>query len=194
MNDTIIKPPTKTQTKPISFPGKIHLITNDQELVSAINEISLKKTLGFDTETRPSFNKGEVFKVALLQLATDSDAYLIRLHAITQFQGIKSILENTEIIKVGVAIRDDLKQLQKLFKFTPQNFIELQSLAKDKGLKNFGLKGMAEEVLQATITKGPKLTNWAANTLTPPQLMYAATDAWMSLKLFQQLNQENGRR
>ena len=86
-----------------------------------------------------------------------------------------------------MAIRDDLKQLQKRFVLKPQNFIELQSLAKEKGLANFGLKGMTEEVLRATITKGPKTTNWEAPTLTESQVMYAATDAWIGLRLYQQL-------
>lgn len=184
MSDQIIP----NQRKSISFPGKIHLITNNHQLAPAIQALNLEKEIGFDTETRPSFHKGQVYKVAMLQFASDQDAFLIRLHGITEFDGIKSILENPQIMKVGVAIRDDLKQLQKLFKFTPENFQELQTIAKSAGLKNFGLKGMAEEVLQMSVTKGPKLTNWEARDLTPQQLMYAATDAWIGLKLFQNLS------
>src|SRR5687767_8012288 len=115
--------------KRIHFQGKIHLINNDQELQNLLPELSSAKELGFDTETRAAFKVGEVYKVALLQLATDTDAYLIRLHGISNFEGIKSIFENPEILKVGVAIRDDLKILQKIFSFTPKNFIELQTLA-----------------------------------------------------------------
>lgn len=177
-----------SQPKFISFPGKIHLISNDQELNSIASQLNSVTEFGFDTETKPSFKKGEVFKVALLQLATQTDAYLIRLHRVTQFQIIKNIFENEEILKVGVAIRDDLKQLQKIFKFEPQNFSELQDLAKAKGLENFGLKGMAEEVLQAELTKGPKLTNWEAKELTDQQLMYAATDAWIGLMIYRKLH------
>ncbi|MEQ1722584.1 MAG: 3'-5' exonuclease domain-containing protein 2, partial [Pseudobdellovibrio sp.] len=127
--------------KLINFKGKIHLIINNQELANVAAKLSFAKELGFDTETRASFKVGEVYKVALLQLSTNEEAYLIRLHGITEFEIIKNILENKDILKVGVAIRDDLKNLNKLFKFTPQNFIELQDLAKAKGLKNFGLKG-----------------------------------------------------
>lgn len=171
----------------LSFRGKIHLITNDQELSRVSADLKAADELGFDTETRPSFVKGQVFKVALLQLSTEDDAYLIRLHTISQFQILIDIFENPEIVKTGVAIRDDLKTLQKAFKFVPQNFIELQALAKTKGLKNFGLKGMAEEVLLGTVSKGPKMTNWEVSELTDRQLMYAATDAWIGLKLFQKL-------
>jgi len=173
------------QQKHISFPGKIHLIRNDQELL-AMN-LGEPKELGFDTETRPSFNKGEVYKAALLQLSTESDAYLIRLQYVTRFHVINSILENKAIVKVGVAIHDDLKLLQKSFSFAPQSFVELQHLAKMKGLKNFGLKGMTEEVLQASLSKRSKMTNWDADVLSDQQQMYAATDAWIGLTIYQKL-------
>lgn len=171
----------------ISFPGTVHLIDTDAKLERALADLSDIKEFGFDTETRPSFKKGEVFKVALLQLATETDAYLIRLHYVTQFALIKKILEDANVLKVGAAIRDDLKILQKTFPFLPNNFIELQTLAKEKGLQNFGLKGMTEEVLKAPLSKGPKLTNWEAHDLTDKQLMYAATDAWIGLKIYQKL-------
>jgi ribonuclease D len=173
----------------ISFPGKIHLITNNKELKAILPDLQRANQLGFDTETKPSFKKGEVFKVALLQLATETEAYLIRLHFVNELDQIKKIFEDENILKVGVAIRDDLKILQKVFQFNPQNFIELQDLAKEKGLQNFGLKGMTEEVLQSTISKGPKMTNWEARELTDPQMLYAATDAWIGLVLYQKLIQ-----
>lgn len=168
----------------LSFPGKIHLINTDQDLQSVTNALSCAKEFGFDTETRPSFKKGEVYQVALLQLATEQDAFIFRLHHVKKIDVIKLIFENPEVLKVGVAIRDDLKQLQKRFPFSPQNFIELQDIAKTKGLENFGLKGMTEEVLNQTITKGPKTTNWEARELTDRQILYAATDAWLGLRLY----------
>ncbi|PIS10166.1 MAG: histidine kinase [Bdellovibrio sp. CG10_big_fil_rev_8_21_14_0_10_47_8] len=177
----------KVDLKPISFPGKIHLINNDRELALVTQDLISVKELGFDTETKPSFKKGEVHKVALLQMSTDQDAFLLRLHSITQFDSVVEVFENPEVLKVGLAIRDDLKQLQKVFKFSPKNFVELQDIAKAQGLKNFGLKGMAEEVLNARLSKGPKLTNWEARSLSDQQLMYAATDAWIGLHLFRRL-------
>lgn len=172
----------------LSFTGKIHLITSNDELKCVTDQILQAKMLGFDTETRPAFKKGEVYQVALLQLATETDAYVIRLHYLNHFDVFKTIFENPEVIKIGLAIRDDIKQLQKRFQFTPQRFIDLQNLAKENGLSNFGLKGMTEEVLKATITKGPKTTNWESKELTDKQILYAATDAWISLKLYQAIN------
>lgn len=171
----------------LSFPGKIHLIKADHELQAIAAQLASPKELGFDTETRPAFKKGESYPVALIQLATDTDAYIIRLKHIKNFEIIKNIFEDPAVIKVGAAIRDDLKQLQKLFPFVPQNFIELQTLAKAKNLKNMGLKGMTEEVLQATLNKGPKTTNWEMPELTARQILYAATDAWVGLQLYQKL-------
>lgn len=171
----------------IHFPGTIHLITSDQELAAISPILKSAERLGFDTETRASFKVGEVYKVALLQLATETDAFLIRLHGIKQFEPITGIFENPKTVKVGVAIRDDLKQLQKLFKFTPENFIELQTVAKEKGVINMGLRGMTEELLQANLSKKAKISNWEIKTLSPDQIMYAATDAWIGLKLYQKL-------
>lgn len=183
MNNPISPIPLKR----LSFTGHIHLIKSDEDMRAIAEVLKSAKELGFDTETKPSFKKGEVYKVALLQLATETDAYVIRLHYLNNFEVLKNILENKNVLKVGVAIRDDLKQLQKVFKFNPQNFIELQTVAKAKGLKNFGLKSMCEEVLQATILKGPKMTNWEAQVLTAQQITYAATDAWMGLILFKKI-------
>ncbi len=178
------------QLPQITFPGKIHFICNDQELQSIISELNSATVLGFDTETRPSFKKGEVYKTALLQLSTDTDAYVVRLQKITKYEFIKSVFENENIIKAGAAIRDDIKQLQKTFSFTPQNFIEIQDMAKKAGLENFGLKGMAEEILEFSISKGPKMTNWEANELTDRQIGYAATDAWIGFLLYKKLSKK----
>ncbi len=174
-------------TDAIAFPGQIHLITKDHQLAEFAEWAKSIKEFGFDTETRPSFKKGDFFKVSLLQLATDSDAYLFRLHSLTQFEILKATLEDSGVLKVGAAIRDDIKGLHKVFKFDPKNFIELQDVAKTKGLSNFGLRGMAEEVLNARLSKKKKLTNWDARELTHEQLLYAATDAWIGLKLYRTL-------
>ena len=171
----------------LNFPGRIHLITSNTELNDVLSHLEAAEAFGFDTETRPAFRKGEVYQVALLQLATETDAFVVRLHRVNAYEIFRRIFENENVLKVGLAIRDDLKQLQNRFRFEPKNFVELQSLAKAKGLENFGLKGMAEEVLGKTISKGPKTTNWEAAELTDRQIMYAATDAWVGLQIYRKL-------
>lgn len=171
----------------ISFSGKIHLIQKDSELNAVALSLLSTTAFGFDTETRPSFKKGEVYPVSMLQLSTPTDAYLFRMSYLTDFSIFVKIFENESIVKAGVAIRDDIKLLQKKFPFTPRNFVELQDLAKKQQLKNLGLKGMAEELLSSTISKGPKMTNWDLPVLTDRQLTYAATDVWIGLKLYEKL-------
>lgn len=178
-----LEPPLKL----IQFSGRIHLIDENKKLELLAERLCDVRELGFDTETRPSFKKGEVYSTALLQLATDEDAYLIQLQKLSRFDVFRQIFENKAILKVGVAIRDDLKKLKQGFPFLPENFVELQDLAKSKGLKNFGLQGMAAEVLQGRLSKRAKITNWEAPTLSPEQIMYAATDAWVGLELFRRI-------
>lgn len=180
---TAEKPPLEL----IQFPGTIHLIDNDAKADLLTERLDGVTELGFDTETRPSFRKGEVYKTAILQLATDDDAYVIQLQKLSRFDVFQRIFESKTTLKVGVAIRDDLKKLKHGFPFLPENFVELQDLAKSKGLKNFGLQGMTEEVLNARLSKKAKITNWEARTLTREQIMYAATDAWVGLELFRKI-------
>jgi ribonuclease D len=173
----------------LKFPGEICLIVNDRDLAEV--DFAAITAFGFDTETKPAFRKGDDFKTALLQLATDSVAYLIRLHYIRDFEPIRQVFENPEVLKVGAAISYDLKQLQRIFPFQAHGFVDVQRIAKEKGLKNLGLKKMTEEVFNATLYKGPKMTNWERQILTPEQLLYAATDAWIGLKLYRELKSEN---
>lgn len=180
------------QTYPkASFPGKIIVVSSDHDVLPALETLNKTSIIGFDTETKPSFKKGEVYSVSLLQLSTDKDAYLFRLLHLNDFTPFISFFENEEIIKAGVAIRDDIKGLQKHGNFSPKGFIELADLAKINQLKNFGLKGMTEEVLGLTLSKRAKLTNWEIKEFSIEQKMYAATDAWIGREIYLSLTKSN---
>lgn len=166
------------------FPGKIITVEKDEDIAPALEFLKSLDHVGFDTETKPAFKKGESYKVSLLQLASDEHAILFRLHYLKDFSLIKEYFENEGIKKIGVAIRDDIKSLQKIFPFEAKNFVELADMAKTSNLKNFGLKGMTEEVLKHTLSKKAKLSNWEAPVLRNDQLRYAATDAWVGLALY----------
>jgi len=172
-------------SKFISFPGEICLIRDDSDLLSV--DFQAVKEFGFDTETKPAFKSTDNHKTALLQLATDSVAYLFRLHHITRFDTVRAVLENGKVLKVGAAITHDLKQLQRIFPFQPRGFVDIQKLAREQGRANLGLKGLTGEVLGAALTKGPKMTNWERRDLTEEQLRYAATDAWIGLELYRRM-------
>ena len=166
------------------FPGEIIMINQDHEIPDALELLRLEPLIGFDTETRPAFSKGEVYQVSLLQLATPNHALLFRLHSLKDFSLLKLFFENDEIKKIGVAIRDDIRALQKTFPFEPKGFVELSEMAKTHNLKNFGLKGMTEEVLKLTLSKRAKLSNWEMKELKKDQIIYAATDAWIGREIY----------
>ncbi len=172
------------------FEGKIHLIEKVEELTDAINYLKNHPVLGFDTETRPAFKKGQNHQVALLQLSTAHEAFLFRTNLIGLSPGLIKILGSPSIIKVGAAIRDDIKILQKLAHFKPGGFVELQELVKLHGIENFSLKKLAAIVCDMRISKSQRLTNWEAPVLTEQQQVYAATDAWISYMIYIGLTQK----
>lgn len=174
----------------IQFDGDITLVESKEDYNKAIEYLSMQKVLGFDTETRPAFKKGVIYEVALLQLATKDRAFLFRLNKIGLPNGLKSILENPVIVKIGVAIRDDIKALQKLNSFIPGGFIELQDHVKVYGIQDFSLKKLSAIVLGYRISKAQRVTNWEALELTEAQLVYAATDAWISHRIYESLNKK----
>jgi ribonuclease D len=169
----------------IQFDGKIHIINHPIEAEKAAQYLQQYKYLGFDTETRPSFTKGQINKVALLQLATNDNAFLFRLNHFTLTKGLIKILSNPEIIKAGAAIHDDIKVLQHNNKFKPAGFVELQDEAPRRGINGLSLKKLAGIVLNGRISKAQQLSNWEAPELTEAQQLYAATDAWISFKIYE---------
>ena len=169
------------------FEGPIHLIDSIDQLNTVIPKLDSSSCLGFDTETRPSFKKGRNNKVSLLQLATPKESFLFRINKIGLPSEIRKILADPKISKVGAAIHDDIKSLQKIKSFEPQGFTDLQDLVKEYGIECLSLKKLAAVVLNIRISKSQQLSNWEADLLTRPQQKYAATDAWVSIEIFQKL-------
>ena len=169
------------------FKGAIHLVSNMDEFYKILPKLSMIKEYGFDTETRPSFKKGTNHKVALLQLSTVDEAFLFRLNKMGLPDELLEILADRNKIKVGAAIRDDIKALKAIKEYTQAGFVDLQIMVKELGFESFSLKKLSALVLGFRISKSQQLSNWEANELTPQQLTYAATDAWVSLKIYKGL-------
>ena len=169
-----------------AFQGTIEMVDSYEKAIVAVNYLSGFHVLGFDTETKPSFKRGQINQVALLQLSTNDRAFLFQLKKIGLPTELKELLASPEIVKVGVAIRDDIKALQKLNRFHPGGFVELQDEVKDFGIQDFSLKKIAGIVLGVRISKSQRLTNWEAD-LTEAQQAYAATDAWIAFEIYQSL-------
>ena len=166
------------------YKGSIQVIKTKKELLSAYNELACEKILGFDTETRPAFKKGISYPPALIQLASSKKVYIFQLIYLKFSGKIREILSNSNIVKAGVAVDFDINQLQEMERFQPEGFVDLSDLAKQSGIKNFGLRGLAAVALGFRISKHARTTNWAAKDLTRPQIQYAATDAWVGREIY----------
>jgi ribonuclease D len=171
-----------------AYSGKVQVVTDPKYFPKIAAEIRKHKVVGFDTETRPSFKKGQFYKLALLQLAIPNKVFLIRTHHTGIDQHIVSLFENPDILKSGVAIRDDIKALQTIAAFQPKSFIELATLSKEVGLQVESVKKLAALLLGFRISKSAQTSNWEAPTLTEKQIEYAATDAWVCLELYEKLS------
>jgi ribonuclease D len=171
------------------YEGEICLIDSEDKFHYAVESLKQEKIIGFDTETKPSFKKGKGNRnhVALLQLAGTNCVFLFRLNKIGLPESLASILSDKDIIKVGVAIREDIRILQKLTPFKPENFIELQDFVKEFKIENFSLKKLAALVLNIRISKSQRLSDWEADELANAQMIYGATDAWACREIFLKL-------
>ena len=112
------------------FQGEIRLIEEACDVEKAINELRQSAVIGFDTETRPSFKKGQINSVALVQLSNLSTCYLFRINLIGFHQAIIDLLEDPEIIKIGLSIHDDFHNLSKIKEIKPDGFVDLQNYVK----------------------------------------------------------------
>jgi len=170
-----------------AFEGNVELVDDAKHLAKAFEEIDHHTMVGFDTETKPVFVRGHQNKVALMQIATNKKVFLIRINHTGLQSEIIRFLENENILKAGVALRDDIKALQRLKRFEPKGVVELADLAKKAGLEIEGVKRLAGLLLGFRISKSVQTSNWEAPTLNEKQISYAATDAWVCLEIFKKL-------
>lgn len=171
------------------FGGEVFYIDTEDKFDAVIGDLKKATFLGFDTETRPTFKKGRLNDVALLQLSTADKAYLFRLNMIGLPASLAEILANGAIEKVGVAIHDDISTLQKLQPFEPAGFVELQHFVKDYGIEDNGLKKLSANILGFSISKRQQTSNWEQDVLSVAQIEYAATDAWVCYEIYKKLIQ-----
>lgn len=172
-----------------SFPGKISVIDSvGAEFNRAIVYLRSQKVIGFDTETRPCFGPNQPrYGVSLLQLSGPEKAFLFRVKNMGMHRRLCNLLSDKRIIKVGAAIHDDIRGLQKLKEFTPGNFVDLQKIVWEYGIRDKSVKKMTAIILGFRISKTQQLSNWEAETLSESQCKYAATDAWVCREMYLKL-------
>lgn len=170
-----------------SFRGSVEIIDGESGVNDACDYLLGCRAIGFDTETRPSFKAGEANRVALLQLSSADRCFLFRLSKMRLDKAILKVLSDPGVVKVGAAIRDDIKALQTLRRFRPGGFVDLQNIAGEYGIGEKSVRKLAGIVLGVGISKAQRLSNWEAASYTPAQISYAATDAWVCLEVYNRL-------
>ena len=170
------------------FSGKITVIDKEEDVAAAADILEASPMIGFDTETKPSFHRGERHNVALMQLSTLDECFLFRLNNIGLPDRLKDILEKDGIMKIGVSIHDDFLNLHKNYKFEPRGFLDLQLFVKDFNIADNSLSRIYGILFDKRISKGQRLSNWEAATLTQHQQEYAALDALACLNIYNLLS------
>lgn len=173
----------------VLFPGEIHLVNTPWEAETAVRFLREYPLLGIDSETRPSFTRGQNRKVALLQVSTMEHCFLFRLNLIGLTLPVIALFENPSITKVGLSLHDDFMMLHKRAPFEPRACVELQQFVQPFGIEEKSLQKIYGILFGQKISKSQRLSNWEAPELTIPQQQYAATDAWACLNIYNLLQE-----
>ena len=175
----------------VEFRGEIRIVEHERDIAAACKTLAEQPVIGFDTETRPSFRPGVTFRVSLLQLSTPTVCYLFRLNKIPLAKPILQLLEDRRILKIGADVAGDLRSLRQIRHFRDGGFVDLQGIAPEWGIGEKSLRKLSAIVLGRRVSKAQRLSNWEAAQLTEKQMRYAATDAWISLQIHNQLTSSN---
>lgn len=171
----------------VLFEGKTVVVVSEYEAERAVDFLLSQPILGIDTETRPSFKKGAHYIVSLLQVACHDVCFLFRLNHTGMTAAIRRLLEDKQVLKVGLSLRDDIMSLHKLGEFEPGLFLDLQKHVSEIGVEDLSLQKLYANLLGKKISKAQRLTNWESDVLTDKQKGYAATDAWACIMLYEEL-------
>jgi ribonuclease D len=166
------------------YEGRIVLVESPERLDEARAEIGREKVIGLDTETRPAFRKGESYPPCLVQVATAGAVYLFPLRHGASFPVLAGLLGAPDVVKAGISLAFDLRELKLVLPFVERNVVELAAVARRAGLEQAGVRNLAGIVLGWRIPKGNRTSNWAAQRLSDAQVTYAATDAWVCRELY----------
>lgn len=169
------------------YPGKIVVAASEEQIQRAIQEINNSTVVGFDTEAKPTFVKGQIRNIGLIQVATDNKVFLLRIHKVGVLDCIHELLENENILKVGIGLKDDYNLLDRLRPLTPQGFLDLNDTMTELGAESIGARNLAAMILEIRISKSAQTSNWELEELSQKQLHYAATDAWICLEIYKKL-------
>ena len=171
----------------VHFEGRIVVVVSEREAERAVRFLLSQPILGIDTETRPSFRRGDMHQVALLQVSAHDICFLFRLNYLGDSPAVCRLLEDKKVPKVGLSLRDDMMQLHRLMDFEEGLFIDLQNHVREIGVEDMSLQKLYANFFGQKISKRQQLTNWEHDVLSEKQKLYAATDAWTCIMLYEEL-------
>ena len=175
----------------IKFNGDVEVLSSNDNVQAAVNHLMNYDLIGFDTETKPTFVKGPLNPPSILQLACIDKVYIFQLDNESLYKKLFPVLSNENITKCGVSVDRDLIELMYLSPFDPLSFVDLGNIARDYDVPHHGLRGLVAMFLKHRISKGAQISDWSKTVLSQSQITYAATDAWISLKLFEAFEQND---
>lgn len=162
----------------VTFAGAITVIERAEEVAAAVSFLRSHDVVGFDTETKPNFRKGMTNRVSLIQVSTEDHSFLFRINKMGFTPELREFMECEDVIKVGLSLKDDFHMLHQVGEFEPRGFVELQEMVKKYHITDASLQKIYAILFGHRISKGQRLTNWEAQMLTEPQMIYASIDAW----------------
>jgi len=166
------------------YEGEVRLLESADALAREAPAIRRERVLGFDTETRPAFRKGESYPPSLVQLAGEAAVWIFPLQRVDCASILKPVFEDVNVVKAGIGIAEDLRQMKKVFAFDAAAVLDVGALARRRAIEQTGLRNLAGIVLGIRVPKGKRTSNWAAARLTRQQIGYAAMDAWAARALY----------
>ena len=177
-----------SQLKRVEFYGKIYVVTSPVEAEHVVDYLLSQPILGFDTETRPAFEKGKRYQCSLLQVSTRTDCFLFRLNKTGLCPAVVRLLGDEQVTKVGLAWNNDMLSLRQLGSFKPGRFIDLQDMVRELGIEDQSLVKIYANLFGERISKAERLSNWERSELTDKQMEYAAIDAWACVRIYNEVN------
>lgn len=174
----------------VLFPGRIFVVYTESDAEKAVAYLKDQRIVGVDTETRPSFKRGTTHKVALLQISTQDTCFLFRLNRIGMPDSLQEFLMS-DTLKIGLSLKDDFNSLRKRQDMHPDrgNWIELQDYVGKFGIEDRSLQKIYANLFGEKISKNQRLSNWEADVLSEGQKLYAATDAWACVEIYNCLSE-----
>ncbi len=171
----------------VEFPGSIIVLENIPDALKALRYLNSCQAVGFDTETKPNFRKGQTNTVSLIQISTADQCFLFRINKLGFFQELRDFMESTDVLKIGLSLRDDFHVLHRIASFEPANFVDLQTVVKKYHIVDASLQKIYGIIFGERISKSQRLSNWEAAQLSHGQQVYASIDAWACLRIYHYL-------